>query len=92
MNWRLSQLDGITLISNSDAHSPSKLGREATLFETDIGYDAIMAAITTRRGFAGTIEFFPEEGKYFADGHRECGVRLDPRETMDRACLCPVCG
>ena len=92
MNWRLSQLDNITLISNSDAHSPSKLGREATLFETDVGYDAIMAAIKTRRGFAGTIEFFPEEGKYFADGHRECGVRLDPRETMDRACLCPVCG
>ena len=92
MNWRLSQLDGITLISNSDAHSPSKLGREATLFETGVGYDAIMAAITSRKGFAGTIEFFPEEGKYFADGHRECGVRLDPRETIDRAGLCSVCG
>jgi len=102
MNWRLSRLDGITLISNSDAHSPAKLGREANIFDTryafkgkggsEISYQFIMDAIKTRKGFLGTIEFFPEEGKYHYDGHRACGVSLSPRETIGRNYLCPVCG
>lgn len=92
MNWRLSALDRLTLISNSDAHSPAKLGREANIFATPVTYGAITDAIKTREGFVGTIEFFPEEGKYHADGHRSCGVRLSPAETLERDCLCPACG
>ncbi len=95
MNWRLSSLDRITLISNSDAHSPAKLGREANIFdfkEGQISYEAIINAIKTKKGFIGTIEFFPEEGKYHYDGHRICGVRLSPRETIKYNYLCPVCG
>lgn len=92
MNWRLSLLDRITLISNSDAHSPAKLGREATIFDTDLSYPAIVSAIRSRQGLAGTIEFFPEEGKYHSDGHRVCGVRLAPAETVERRGLCPSCG
>jgi uncharacterized protein (TIGR00375 family) len=92
MNWRLSALDRITLISNSDAHSPAKLGREATVFDTDVSYGAIMEAIRTRKGFSGTIEFFPEEGKYHYDGHRACDVSLTPKETVRHNGLCPVCG
>jgi len=70
MNRRLSALDRITLVSNSDAHSASKIGREANIFDTDITYAAMMKAIKTRKGFLGTIEFFPEQGKYHYDGHR----------------------
>jgi uncharacterized protein (TIGR00375 family) len=92
MNRRLSRLDGITLISNSDAHSPAKIGREANIFTTDISYGAIMNSIKTREGFLGTIEFFPEEGKYHNDGHRACGISLSPRETIHQRYLCPVCG
>jgi uncharacterized protein (TIGR00375 family) len=92
MNWRLSALDGITLISNSDAHSPAKIGREANIFETDVTYASILGAIRTRKGFSGTIEFFPEEGKYHHDGHRACGVSLTPKETIDENYRCPVCG
>ncbi len=95
MNWRLSSLDRITLISNSDAHSPAKLGREANMFdfkEGQISYEAIINAIKTKKGFIGTIEFFPEEGKYHYDGHRICGVSLSPRETIKYNYLCPVCG
>ncbi|MBA4390749.1 MAG: DNA helicase UvrD [Syntrophus sp. (in: bacteria)] len=92
MNRRLSALDGLTLISNSDAHSPAKMGREANIFDTDISYDAITAAIKTKNGFLGTIEFFPEEGKYHYDGHRACKVRLSPQETINNNYLCPVCG
>ena len=92
MNWRLSSLDKITLISNSDAHSPSKLGREANIFDEEISYRAITDAIKTKKGFLGTIEFFPEEGKYHYDGHRACGVSLSPEETIKRNYLCPVCG
>jgi uncharacterized protein (TIGR00375 family) len=106
MNWRLRALDGITLISNSDAHSPAKLGREANVFDTghalrkgkggdgdsEISYQFIMDAIKTGKGFAGTIEFFPEEGKYHYDGHRACGVSFSPRETVEHNYLCPVCG
>jgi uncharacterized protein (TIGR00375 family) len=92
MNWRLSALDNITLISNSDAHSPAKIGREANIFDTIISYSSMMAALKTRTGFLGTIEFFPEEGKYHYDGHRSCGVSLSPKETIKHNYLCPVCG
>ncbi|NCO68068.1 MAG: DNA helicase UvrD [Nitrospirae bacterium CG_4_10_14_0_8_um_filter_41_23] len=92
MNWRLSSLDRIALISNSDAHSPAKLGREANIFNTEISYKAMMNAIKTRDGFEGTIEFFPEEGKYHYDGHRACGISLSPKETIKYNYLCPVCG
>jgi PHP family Zn ribbon phosphoesterase len=92
MNWRLSALDRLTLISNSDAHSPAKLGREANIFDTGISYPAIIDAIRTKKGFAGTIEFFPEEGKYHYDGHRACAVSFTPEETMRHSGLCPVCG
>lgn len=93
MNWLVSSLDRLTLISNSDAHSPEKLGREANIFDTEISFDGIMRAIKTRKGFEGTIEFFPEEGKYHYDGHRPCKVRMSPEETIKRGNdRCPVCG
>jgi PHP family Zn ribbon phosphoesterase len=92
MNWRLSALDNITLISNSDAHSPAKIGREANIFDTDVSYSAMMDALMTGKGFKGTIEFFPEEGKYHYDGHRICGVSLLPEETIKHDYLCPACG
>ncbi len=92
MNWRLSELDRVLLVSNSDAHSPTKIGREANIFDTEMNYNAITEAIKIRKGFLGTVEFFPEEGKYHYDGHRSCGVRLSPKETIKRNYLCPVCG
>ncbi|MBI5639928.1 MAG: DNA helicase UvrD [Nitrospirae bacterium] len=92
MNWRLSALDRFTLISNSDAHSPAKIGREANIFDTGLSYHDIMDAIKTGQGFSGTIEFFPEEGKYHVDGHRACGVSFTPKETIRNHGLCPVCG
>jgi uncharacterized protein (TIGR00375 family) len=91
MNRRLSALDKITLVSNSDAHSAAKIGREANILDTEISYPALSDAIRTRKGFLGTIEFFPEEGKYHYDGHRDCGVSLSPKETMRHDYLCPVC-
>jgi uncharacterized protein (TIGR00375 family) len=92
MNWRLSALDRLTLISNSDAHSAPKLGREANIFDTEVSYSAIAEAIKTREGFLGTIEFFPEEGKYHYDGHRSCGMRCAPEETRQNDYRCPSCG
>lgn len=92
MNWRLSSLDRTTLISNSDAHSPSKIGREANIFDTETSYSAIIKAIREKVGFKGTIEFFPEEGKYHYDGHRLCDIRFSPDETIKHNYLCPVCG
>jgi uncharacterized protein (TIGR00375 family) len=94
MNWRLSPLDDITLISNSDAHSPSKIGREANIFNCDLSYAAITGAIRQKdpRKFLFTIEFFPEEGKYHFDGHRDCGVLFSPKETRKHKNICPVCG
>ncbi|MDP1538420.1 MAG: endonuclease Q family protein, partial [bacterium] len=94
MNWRLSALDKITLISNSDAHSGPKLGREANVFDTELSYKSIIEAIKTknRREFLYTIEFFPEEGKYHFDGHRICGIKLSPQETKKYNGICPVCG
>jgi len=92
MNWRLSGLDRYCLVSNSDAHSPSKLAREANLFSCDLSYAAIKSAMQTRQGFEGTIEFFPDEGKYHLDGHRKCGVRLTPAQARELGGICPVCG
>ena len=92
MNWRLSMLDRYRLVSNSDAHSPGKLGREATTFDCAIDYFAIRKALETREGFVGTVEFFPEGGKYHLDGHRKCGVKFSPRETLAQGGRCPVCG
>lgn len=93
MNWRLSQLDPYILVSNSDAHSPGKLGREANVFDTDLSYDGIYRALVNKndQGLVSTIEFFPEEGKYHLDGHRACGVRLHPKETRALGGLCPQC-
>jgi len=92
MNWRVSSLDGYRLVSNSDAHSPPMLGREATRFGTDLSYAAIEHALRTGDGFGGTVEFYPEEGKYHLDGHRACGVRTTPEETRAAGGKCPVCG
>jgi len=94
MNWRVSMLDGLTLVSNSDAHSPSKLGREANIFDTELDYTAIKLAMETGDPlrFKGTYEFYPEEGKYHLDGHRKCGVRLTPVESIKNSGKCPVCG
>ena len=92
MNWRLSSLDPYVLVSNSDAHSADKLGREANLFDTGLSYPDMVKAMKKGGGFAGTIEFFPEEGKYHLDGHRKCNRRLDPEETRANGGLCPDCG
>jgi DNA helicase II / ATP-dependent DNA helicase PcrA len=92
MNWRLSMLDRYRLVSNSDAHSPGKLGREATTFDCALDYFAIRDALKTGNGYVGTVEFFPEEGKYHLDGHRKCGIKLSPRETLAQGGRCPVCG
>jgi len=92
MNRRLSALDDYLLVSNSDAHSPEKLGREANLFDTRLDYDSLVKAMTEKRGFEGTIEFFPEEGKYHHDGHRKCKVSLHPSETRRRNGVCTKCG
>jgi len=92
MNWRVSSLDRYRLISNSDAHSPGKLGREATRFSCETSFFALRRALETGAGYEGTVEFFPEEGKYHLDGHRACGVRFDPAETIANEGRCPVCG
>ena len=91
MNWRVSSLDKYRLVSNSDAHSPSKLAREATVFDTEPDYMSIMNALKTGDGYVGTVEFFPEEGKYHEDGHRKCNVCLSPEETIKLNGICPVC-
>ncbi|MDI6736142.1 MAG: endonuclease Q family protein [bacterium] len=94
MNWRLSELDKYTLISNSDSHSPAKIGREANIFDCEINYKEILEAIKKkdRTKFLNTIEFFPEEGKYHYDGHRPCNLRLTPAETKKHNGRCPSCG
>ncbi len=94
MNWRWSALDKITLISNSDAHSPVKIGREANLFETELSYQGISQAIKNKdpNQFVETIEFFPEEGRYHYDGHRKCGISLKPQESKKVKDICPKCG
>jgi ATP-dependent DNA helicase UvrD/PcrA len=92
MNWRVSSLDRYRLVSNSDAHSPPMLGREATAFDCPVDYYSIRRALETGEGFGGTLEFFPEEGKYHFDGHRRCDVCMEPPETRRHQGRCPVCG
>ncbi len=91
MNRRLSSLDKFNLISNSDAHSPAKIGREANVLDCALRYDEIIKTLKTGENFLYTIEFFPQEGKYHFDGHRNCGIRLSPEETMQKGKLCPLC-
>ncbi len=92
MNRRLSALDSFSLISNSDAHSPGKLGREATLFDIPLCYQGLYNAIQHGTGLLGTLEFFPEEGKYHYDGHRKCQLCLSPSQAERLKGICPVCG
>ncbi len=94
MNWRLSKLDNTSLISNSDSHSLTRIGREANVFASDLSFPGIMEAIKSRdpKKFLMTIEFFPEEGKYHYDGHRLCGVYYSPEETKKNKGLCSRCG
>jgi len=94
MNWRLSALDRFALVSNSDAHSPSKIGREANVFDTEFSYKGLVDAVKSRDPvqFLSTIEFFPEEGKYHYDGHRKCRIVSSPNESIARHDLCPSCG
>ena len=92
MNRRVAGLNCYTLVSCSDAHSPQKIAREATVFDTDINYFSILKALKDGTGYSGTLEFFPEEGKYHADGHRKCGVCFGPEETEKHKGICPVCG
>jgi len=94
MNWMISDLDRFVLVSNSDAHSPSKLAREANIFTCGLSYFEMMETLRNKKknGFAGTLEFFPEEGKYFYDGHRNCQQRMSPEETMSKDGKCPQCG
>ncbi len=94
MNWRLSALDRFTLISNSDSHSPSKIGREANVFDCELDYKTIREVLKTKdkKRFLYTVEFFPEEGKYHYDGHRLCETRLSPGQTREHQGKCPKCG
>jgi uncharacterized protein (TIGR00375 family) len=94
MSWRNSKLDKLALISSSDAHSPAKLGREATVFDMEPSYEAITEALKAKdpKKFLYTIEFYPEEGKYHYDGHRDCNISLSPAESKRYNNICPVCG
>ncbi|MCK4985387.1 MAG: DNA helicase, partial [Desulfobacterales bacterium] len=94
MNWRVSSLDDLTLVSNSDAHSPLNLGREANVFDTELSYSAIKTALKTGdpKQFLGTFEFYPEEGKYHIDGHRTCKISFWPATTIKHDGRCPACG
>lgn len=110
MNRLVSSLDRYTLVSNSDTHSPQKLGREANIFHGEPGYgfigDSLKSGLVAendgmetngfldhaKEGFLGTLEFFPEEGKYHLDGHRKCDVRMNPEDTKLAGGVCPKCG
>lgn len=94
MNWRVSALDNFSLISNSDCHSPQNIGREANVFDCELSYFEIRDVLKTKdkKRFLYTIEFFPEEGKYHFDGHRNCKVKLSPWQTKNHKGLCPKCG
>src|SRR5205807_3517141 len=80
MNWQVSRLDRFRLVSNSDAHSPPILGRNATLFDTELGFTQLRDALVNGPGYVGTVDMFPEEGKYHLDGHRKCDVQMEPAE------------
>lgn len=94
MNWQWSKLDRFNLISNSDSHSPQKIGREANVFDIEMSYKAVIDTLKKKdkKKFLYTIEFFPEEGKYHYDGHRACNVRFSPEETRKNKNICPACG
>lgn len=92
MNWQLSALDAYQLISNSDAHSPGRLGREANMLDINRSYEGLYQAIQEGKGLEGTLEFFPEEGKYHYDGHRKCGICVSPEEAEQYQGICPICG
>ena len=94
MNWRVKDLDGLRLISSSDAHSPAMLGRNASVFDTDLSYNAIRRALdgTDPEGYNGTLDMYPHMGKYHFDGHRKCGVCFEPEKTAEADGICPVCG
>jgi uncharacterized protein (TIGR00375 family) len=97
MNWALQSLDGFSIVSNSDAHSPDKLGREATIFQIENSFSSLRGALFSRspsspEAILGTVEFFPQEGKYHYDGHRKCGVCLEPKAARAAGFICPVCG
>jgi len=92
MNWACSFLDRFNLVSNSDAHSPEKLGREANIFENELSYKGVYSSLKNGEGFLGTVEFFPQEGKYHYDGHRKCGIRWDPLQTLQHDAVCSECG
>ena len=94
MNWRLSRLDRLTLVSNSDAHSPSKIGRECNIFNCDLNYNDVIDTLKKKdkNRLLYTVEFYPEEGKYHYDGHRLCKVSFSPEESKKHKNLCPACG
>lgn len=93
MNWEIPELQSMAITSHSDAHSPQKLGREATLVNSSLDYKNIFEALQTNdKRLAGTIEFYPQEGKYHFDGHRACGVSFFPEESARLRGICPVCG
>lgn len=92
MNWCISKMDRFRMFSSSDAHSPAKLAREATVFDGALSYAGLFGALQTGAGYVGTIEFFPAEGKYHLDGHRACGVRWTPEQTLAHGGRCTVCG
>jgi uncharacterized protein (TIGR00375 family) len=94
MNWRVSDLDSLTLISNSDLHSPKNLARNANIFHCEPDFYAMMDALKSKdpARFGGTIDMFPEEGKYHCDGHRKCGICFEPEESLAHDCICPACG
>jgi len=94
MIWRIPDGRKVVLVSNSDAHSPGHIGREANVFDTDLSYPAIIEAIKSKnpQKFLNTIEFYPQEGKYHYDGHRLCGVSLSPQESKKSGNICPNCG
>jgi len=92
MLWRLPDVRKISIISNSDAHSPEKIGREANVFDTELSYFSIVEAIKTKKGFLETIEFYPQEGKYYGDGHRACNIYMNSKDSLTYNEICPVCG
>ncbi|MDR1049613.1 MAG: endonuclease Q family protein [Deltaproteobacteria bacterium] len=92
MNRLVSKLDRYALVSFSDAHSPEKLGREATVMGGDVSWASVKSALLGGKSLAGTVEFFPEEGKYHLDGHVKCGPALTPARTKECRGICPVCG
>ena len=94
MNWRWSALDRFSLISNCDSHSPTRIGREANIFNCELTYNSITGVLKNKdkSKFLSTVEFFPQEGKYHFDGHRLCEVRFSPAETRAHNNICPKCG